>query len=159
MSDQDRHHGPYRRAEPSTGDEHPVDLAVERRLPLENLRGRIKEATEHLIDALDGQSEPWLRLEELLNEYRARREEAFFDSGHEQGVAAGRAEALRAFAAPPSTDTAAEAKNLADTIRGLALQAHLSLPLTMAAILETAWALALGLPESPETRIHRRTRP
>ena len=159
MTEQNRHHGPYRRAEPSAGDEHPIDLAVERRLPLERLRGRIKEATERLLDALDGQPDLWRRLEELLNEYRARREEAFFDIGHEHSVAAGRTEALRALAACPSTDTAAEAKDLADTIHGLALQAHLPQSLIMAAILETAWALALDLPGNPETRIHRRTRP
>ena len=153
--------GPYAAADREPPEGHPVDRAIERRLPLKKLRRRIRAATDEMTAALGDRKRLWLRLEELIGEYRARREEAYFDLGHEHGVAAGRAEALRALAGEATTAKADaapdEARAFADAVRELAVQTDLPLPLTVAALLETAWALALGLSDNPATRNHRRT--
>jgi len=142
--------------EPPEG--HAVDRAIERRLPLKKLRRRIRAATDELMSALGERKRLWFRLEELIGDYRGRREEAYFDLDYQHGVAAGRAESLRALADAATARTrTGETRAFADTIRDLAVQADLPVPLTVAALLETAWALALGLPDDPATRNHRRT--
>lgn len=136
---------------------HAVDRAIERRLPLKKLRCRIRRATRAMQESLGGREDLWLRLEPLLGELRALREEAYFDLGYEHGLAAGRTEALRALAdAATARTTNGDARAFADTVRDLAVQTDLPLPLTVAALLETAWALALGLSDNPATRNHRR---
>ena len=97
---------PYAAVDHEPPEEHPVDRAIDSRLPLRKLRRRIRNATDRLMAGLGEQHHLWLRLEELLGEYRARREEAYFDLGYEHGVAAGRAEALRALACPSETGPA-----------------------------------------------------
>lgn len=158
--------GPYRRVDHAQGEEHPVDLAVERRLPQRALHRSIREAAGRLTTALGDQRPLWLAFEELWNERAARREEAYFDEGYEHGLAAGRAEALRAIADATACSTAAlkarsapgappapnahhvrDERALANHCRDLAVQASLPRHLTIIALLETAWALALGLPE------------
>ena len=157
MSPRDGRPGPYRRADHEPVEGHPVDVAVDRRLPLKRLRRRIRAAERRLADALGGRRNLWLGLEELLNEYRARREEAYFDLGWEQGAADGHAEAFRTLAGGPAPDPDARgARAFADRIRELAVQADLPAPLTVAALLETAWAFALGLADNPATRSQRR---
>lgn len=137
--------------------EPPEGHAVDRRLPLNKLRRRIRRATDEMIAALGDRRHLWLRVEELMGERCARREEAYFDLGYEHGLAAGRAEALRTLVDAAPAPAPGNARTFADSIRDLAVQAQLPLPLTVAALLETAWALALGLSDNPAIRNHRRT--
>lgn len=132
---------PYDALERDVPEEHPIDAAVERRVPQQKLRRRMRQASERLLHALGDRRHLWLRLEELLGLYRARREEAYFNLGYEHGVTAGRIEGLRAIdgSLPP------EACPLADQVRELAVQADLDRRHKVAALLEAAWALALDL--------------
>ena len=149
---------PYHAVDHESPEGHAVDRAIERRLPLKKLRRRIRRATHEMHEALGEHADLWLRLEPLLGELRALREEAYFDLGYEHGLTAGRAEALRALAdAATARTTTGDARAFADVVRDLAVQSDLPLPLTVAALLETAWALALGLSDHPATPNHRRT--
>lgn len=146
---------PYHAVEHEPPDGHPVDSAIDHRFPLKKLRCRIRRATNEMIAALGEHQDLWFRLEELLGKHLARREAAHFDLGYEHGLAAGRAGALRALVdAAPARD---DARAFAATVRDLAVQADLPRPLTVAALLETAWALALGLSDNSATRNPRRT--
>lgn len=146
---------PYDAVHREAPEGHAIDNAVDRRLPLKKLRRRIRHATDELVAALGDRRRLWLRVEELLGERQLRREAAYFDLGYEHGLAAGRAEALRALV--DATPARREARAFADTIRDLAVQVDLPRPLTVAALLETAWALAHGLSDNLATRNHRRT--
>jgi len=65
----------------------------------------------------------------------------------------------RTLASAPLPDrNASGARALADRIRELAVQADRPAPLIVAALLETAWALALGLADNPATPSQRRHR-
>ena len=151
---------PYDMVNHEPPDEHAVDRAVQRMRPLKKLRRRIRYATNELMEALGERQHLWLRMEELLGQYRAHREEAYFDLGYEHGAAAGLASALRVLSNSATTAPAfLRARELADTVRDLAVQADLPRALTVAALLETAWSLSLGLPEpvdpTPEERNER----
>ena len=151
---------PYDAVNHEPPEEHAVDRAIERLMPLKKLRRRVHRAIDELMDALGERRHLWLRLEELLGQYRTRREEAYFDLGYEHGAAAGLASALRALTSSAATGPAfRRARELADTVRDLAVQADLPRALTVAALLETAWSLSLGLPEpadpTPEERNER----
>ncbi len=132
---------PYDALEREMPEEHPVDAAIEHRMPQRKLRRRMRQASDRLMQALGDRRDLWLRLEELLGLYRARREEAYFNLGFEHGVTAGRVEGLRAVdgSIPP------EALPLADQLRELAVQANIDRGNKVAALLEAAWALALDL--------------
>jgi hypothetical protein len=86
---------PYDALAREAADEHPVDLLISRRLPQEQLRRRMRKASDRLTRLLGDRRQEWLAVEELWNDYRLDREKAYFDLGHEQGVRLGRAEALR----------------------------------------------------------------
>lgn len=151
--------GPYHRIEHDPGDIHPVDLAVEQILPVEDLSRNIREADNRLLDSLGDQRHLWLQLEELLTERCVLREEAHFDVGYEHGFAAGRADALRTLmgGASPAKDApvdehAIATRAFADRCRDQAIQTGLPRHLVIAAILEVAWALATGLHQIDETR-------
>lgn len=138
-------------------EDHAVDRAIERLRPMKKLRRRIRHATDELMHALGERKHLWLRLEERLGEYRTRREEAYFDLGYEHGAAAGLASALRILTSTAATGPAFhEARELADTVRDLAVQADLPRALTVAALLESAWSLALGLPEHGDPHPRRK---
>jgi len=147
--------GPYEVAGREAPDEHPVDRAIERRIPMKKLRRQIRTATGKMTAALGDRARLWLRLEELLGEYRGRREEAYFDLGHEHGAAGGRAEALRSLALAEH-GSSSHARAFTDAVRDLAAQADLPRPLTVAALLEIAWAFSLDLPNRPKTPTHKR---
>ena len=63
-------------------------------LDLGGLRRQILPATDRLMEALGEKQHLWLRLDELLGDYRIHREAAYFDLGYEHGRAAGRTEGL-----------------------------------------------------------------
>lgn len=141
--------GPYHRVEHDPGDMHPVELAVMRRAPLEELNRRIHEADSQLLEALGDRRTLWLQLEELLTERCVLREETHFDVGYEHGFAAGRADALRSLTGStlPAEGAPADAhaiaiRTFADRSRDQAIQTGLPRHLAIAAILEVAWALA-----------------
>lgn len=143
---------PYDMVNHEPSEEHAVDRTVQRLRPLKKLRRRIRHATDELMDTLGERRHLWLRLEELLGQYRAHREEAYFDLGYEHGAAAGLASALRVLSSTATAPAFLRARELADTVRDLAVQADLPRALTVAALLESAWSLALGLPEPGDSK-------
>jgi len=95
-NDQDRlTTSPFQNADVDDAEVHPVDQEVERRLPQRELRARIRRAEAQMSAALGDQVGLWLELEELLNQRRIEREEAYYNIGYEHGLAAGKAEVLR----------------------------------------------------------------
>jgi hypothetical protein len=140
-ADDSRRPTPFETMERETPEGHPIDEAVERRIPQRKLRRRKIEAGERLMKALGDQRGLWLRLEELFALYHSRREETYFNIGYEHGLAAGRVDALRA----RDGETSPGARSLADRLRELAVQADISRAEKVAALLEAAWALALDL--------------
>ena len=132
--------------EPPEG--HAVDLVIERRFPMRKLVGEIHEATDEMVDALGERRRLWLKVEERIAERAARREEAYFNLGYEHGEVAGRAKAIRALTGDEGSSTPNEARNLASTVRDLAVQSDLPRPVTVAALLETAWALVAGVSDT-----------
>jgi hypothetical protein len=141
-----RQQSPYQAVEHPPGEEHPVDVAVERRLRHATMRRRILRTTERMMKALGDKRRLWFELEELLNDYHAQREEMFFCIGYEHGLATGRAEVLRRSAGKVLTRESIE---LSDQVRDLATQCHLPRRLTVAALLEAAWALVLDQDKPP----------
>lgn len=130
----------YREMGSEAEEEHPIDAAVERRLDHGDLRHQIRAATDRLMEALGEEQHLWLRLEELLAEYRHDREEAYFDIGYEHGRAAGRAEGLAA----GQLRAAPGYRSLAQHVRETAVNSGLLPDLATAALIEAAWVLALG---------------
>ena len=149
IEEKDRRQSPYQAVEHPPGEEHPVDVAVERRLRHAAMRRRIRQATERMMKALGNKHRLWLELEEQLNDYHAQREEAFFCIGYEHGIAAGRAEVLRKSVGKVLTRESIEFSN---KVRDLATQCHFPRRLTVAALLEAAWALVLSLDESSRSK-------
>ena len=127
--------------EPPEG--HAVDIVIERRFPMRKLVGEIRESTDEMVAALGERRCLWLKVEELVAERAALREEAYFNIGYEHGKAAGRARAIRSLAGDEDS-MPRDARKLASTLRDLAVQADLPRPATVAALLETAWALVGG---------------
>jgi hypothetical protein len=145
----DRRQNPYRAVEHPPGEEHPVDVAVERRLRHAAMRRRILRITERMMKALGDKRRTWLELEELLNDYHAQREEMFFCVGYEHGHAAGLTKVLRKSAGKVLTRESIE---FSDRVRDLATQCHLPRRLVVAALLEAAWALVLNQDKPPSTK-------
>lgn len=139
----------YREIEHRHGEEHPIDAAVERRLPQKKLRRRLRKTIDRVMEGLGDKRRLWFRLEDLQGVYHSRREETYFDVGYEQGLAAGWAEALWARRAPcMETSHGDEARALAHRIQDIAVQADLAPSLTLSAILEAARSLALDFKDS-----------
>jgi hypothetical protein len=142
---QNRSPTPYEAVEHAPTEEHPVDAAVERRLPQKELLKRIRRLSDQMMTALGDKRYLWLRLEELLGDYHINREQACFNIGYEHGVAAGRVDALRVLAPRSKSGSVTDDSRIfADRVRDLAVQAELPLSLAIASLLETAWALVLG---------------
>jgi hypothetical protein len=153
----------YREIDHRHGEEHPIDAAVERRLPQKKLRRRIRKTIDRVMEGLGDERRLWFRLEDLQGVYHSRREETYFDVGYEQGLAAGWAEAMWVRGVPCITASHTdEARILTRRIRDIAVQADLAPPLTLSAILEAARAIALdhGDPRQPgealTPRFHKR---
>ena len=135
---------PYDEVSHESPEGHAVDIVIERRFPMRKLVGEIRESTDEMVAALGERRCLWLKVEELVAERAALREEAYFNIGYEHGKAAGRARAIRTLAGDDAT-LMGDARELASTLRDLAVQSDLPRPLTVAALLETAWALVAGV--------------
>ena len=120
----------YRQMLHVRGDEdHPIDLAVERRLDRlapEELARLEREVTGRIA----GDKQPVLELEALRNAISADREEAFFNVGYEHGLADGLARARRG-----SLRLSSEVQQFVTETRERMVQ------------LEAPWQAALGLLE------------
>ena len=116
--------------------EHPVDVALEHRLPQVRLLRRIRSLGNRLLTSLGERRSLWLTLEPLLVEYHANRGETYFDLGYEHGAAAARVEAKGRGVLSKAGRT------LATQLRNLAVQSELPARERLLVLLETAWALA-----------------
>ncbi len=116
--------------------EHPVDVALEGRLPQAQLLRRIRSLGNRLLTLLGEHRSLWLTLESLLVEYHANRGETYFDLGCEHGAAAARAEAKgRGILSKAG-------RALATHLRNLVVQSGLPARERLLVLLEIAWALA-----------------
>jgi len=141
----------YREANPDEVEAHPIDEELERRLGHRGLRKRIIAAQGRVMAALGEQRHLYLRLEELVGDRAVDREEAIFNIGFDHGLVRGRADALAAVL----RNQGARGRALAARLAQLATNAGLEPPRTLAALLEVAWAMALG-PRKPPLRGRRR---
>ena len=147
--DDDQSQSPYHRFAPHLprGEEHPIDVQVKQRRPLRPLAKQLRKAIHHLERALHSkQRQPWLNVEALWQEYRGQREQMYFDVGYEHGVLAGHAQAIRLLSGWSPKDV----QPIADEIRRFARQMDLTMPRTLAALLEVAWSFALALEDVPQ---------
>jgi hypothetical protein len=140
----------YREADPADSEAHPIDEEVERRLRHATLRKRIIAAQGRVMAALGEQRHLYLHLEELVGVRHSEREEAVFNVGFEQGLVR-RADALAAML----RNQGARGRALAARLAQLATSAGLEPPRALAALLEIAWAMAIGH-RQPRTRARRR---
>lgn len=67
---------------------HPLDIYAKERIP-QSLTDNIQLYTNKLLEALGNDASPWIPLEEVMNKYRLKREEVYFNLGHEYGCLAG----------------------------------------------------------------------
>jgi hypothetical protein len=141
----------YGEAAPVDNEVHPIDEQVERRLRHATLRKRIIAGQDGVMAALGEQRHLYLHLEELVGVRHSKREEAMFNVGFEHGLVLGRAEALAAVLRNQGTRGRALAARLAQVATG----AWLEPPRALAALLEVAWAVALG-PRKPAVHARRR---
>ena len=116
--------------------EHPVDKALERRLPQARLLRRIRSLGSRLLTSLGERRSLWLTLESLLVEYHAHRGETYFDLGYEHGTAAAHAEAKGRGVLSKA------GLALATHLRNLLVQSELPARERLLVLLDTAWALA-----------------
>jgi len=116
-------------------DGHPVDDEVERRTENADLKQRIMTAQEQLLVRLDDKR-LYLALEELFGERTEAREEAMFNIGFEHGYMQGRRDTLAVL-----WRRTPRGRALAKKITQLTMDAHLTPPNAIAALLEVAWSL------------------
>jgi hypothetical protein len=142
----------YREANPDEVEARPIDEELERRVRHGGLRKRIIAAQGRVMAALGDRRHLYLRLEELVGHRQGEREEAIFNIGFDQGLVRGRADAL----ATVLRNQGARGRALATRLAQLATNAGLEPSRTLAALLEVAWAMALG-PGKPPVRAGRRS--
>lgn len=137
-SEQNRPKTPFEMVKSTIDQEHPADLMVASRLPQVELKQRIRNATDKLLNALDERESLWVDLEDLLNERDSGRTEAYFNLGYEYGIAAGRAEAFGKLGENADIET----RRLGERLRMLVKGTSLPTSAIVAALLETTWAFA-----------------
>jgi hypothetical protein len=130
----------YREANPDEVEAHPIDAELERRLSHRGLRKRIIAAQGRVMSALGEQRHLYLRLEELVGLRHGEREEEIFNIGFDHGLVCGRADALAAVL----RNHGARGRALAARLAQVATNAGLEPPRALTALLEVAWAMALG---------------
>jgi hypothetical protein len=141
----------YREANLGDSELHPIDDELDRRVRHRGLRKRIITAQGRVMAALGDRRHLYLHLEELVGHRQGEREEALFNIGFEHGLVRGRADAL----ATVLRNQGARGRALAARLAQLAMTAGLETSRTLAALLEVAWAVALG-PGKPPVRAQRR---
>ena len=133
------------------GDDHPIDVAVRRRVPQEAAQQELLRL-QRAVEAQLADRTPFTALETLRNNMRIDREEAYFNFGYEYGLADGVARASLAARSK-------RAKRLAREVRTLVVQAQLPPGEAVAALLEClAGALNVAHGVSPKTGNKRRAR-
>ena len=105
-------------AHPGDDDDHPIDVAVRRRLPQKAAQQRLRGLQRTVETQLEGNLGTFLELETLRNNISIEREEAYFSVGYEYGLADGLARAR------PSARSK-KAKRLARELHALMVQAQL----------------------------------
>ncbi len=137
---------PFKEIDRPQGQDHPIDLIAKERMP-HDFAERIKVASGHLLQALGDQRKPWVELEALLNEYRQKREEVFFNIGYEHGHTAGESRALSMIHYyEPNT----EYRLYVDHVREQVLLHQMPPMVRVATLLEVAWTLAFELVNTEE---------
>jgi hypothetical protein len=142
----------YREVNPDEVEAHPIDEELERRLRHGGLRKRIIAAQGRVMSALGEQRHVYLRLEELVGQRHCEREEEAFNIGFDHGLVRGRADALAAVL----RNQGGRGRGLAARLAQLATNAGLEPPRALAALLEVAWAMALGAAMPPQRTRRRR---
>ena len=111
------------------GDDHPIDVAVRRRVPQQAAQERLRDLQRTVEAQLGSNLKEFIDLEALRNDIGIEREEAYFSVGYEYGFAE------RAARASPAARSR-RAKQLASEVRVLVVQAQLSPEEVMAALLD-----------------------
>ena len=119
--------------------EHPVDVAVDRRIPQRHLVRSIRTSVDRLLVALGERRGLWLDLESLLNDRADDREATYFDVGYEHGLAAARAEAKGRGALTKG------GRHMAAELRKTVVHAKLPTRERLLALLDVAWAVAQAM--------------
>jgi hypothetical protein len=123
----------------------PIDMAVHRRVGRPALMRKLAMSAQAVVDALGRRRRLWFVYEEALGRLTSRQQAAYFDLGVEHGVAAARADVLRAGPA---------VRKLADRLAREALGAKLPRGDVAAAAAMAAWAVV----EEGRGRTARRAR-
>jgi hypothetical protein len=134
-------------------DGHPIDDEVERRTENEDLKQRIMTAQDQLLAVLDNKR-VYLALEELFGERADAREEAMFNVGFEHGYVQGRRDTLAAL-----WRRTPRGRTLAKKITQLAMDAHLTPPHAIAALLEVAWSFLTRPERASSSKLARAAEP
>jgi hypothetical protein len=132
---------PYQTIARSREGRHPVDELISKFSKVQALERMVDLATKRLEEALGEDRSAWMWLEPILNDLSSVRQEAFFNLGYQHGFVAGEAETLRIF--NPELPTESEYRHLAERLRETVIQSALPLPIGVAALAETTWALSL----------------
>ncbi|MFP2958477.1 hypothetical protein [Corallococcus exercitus] len=119
-------------------DGHPVDIAVQQRLPQDAEHKRLLELQEQVRAQLGKNTKAFLELETLRTDISLDREEAYFNLGYEHGLAEAQARARRETLV---YSEAAEA--LAMDVREKLVQAQLPFEDALMVFLECLWVAAL----------------
>lgn len=118
-----------------TEEGHPIDNAVAQRVRHVAARKQLLRLQDRILARLGDDRKPFLDLEELRGCVSAEREEAYFNLGYEQGLAAERARDRRG---------QEKEKALATEIRERVVQAQLPPRQAVLGLLECLWALVAG---------------
>ncbi|MCP4603505.1 MAG: hypothetical protein GY847_23805 [Proteobacteria bacterium] len=132
---------PFQDFEHTAEEGHPIDILVERRYPQEDLLGKIRAVCETLSDSLCEDKTVLLELEALVNDYRVRRQEDYFNVGYQHGIIAGGIGALRMLRGD-GLDQKYEI--FSEKICNIVFQSGLPSLFSLAALLETACSLLLA---------------
>lgn len=135
---------PYQEIDHTEAEEHPLDNAVREHPAVKTLARKIRAATKRLQTALQKKDEEslWIALEALLNDYRQSREEVVFNTGFQYGHVDGEAKSLQLLMGKSQSYGY---RRLTDHLRDITIQSGLSPSLGVAALLEIAWAITLGV--------------
>jgi hypothetical protein len=140
----DTQRNPFQEIDHVQGEEHPIDASVREHPAVKVIAKKIRTATEQLQTALQKKDEEslWISLEALLNEYLQAREEVVFNTGFQYGHVDGEAKSIQLLM---GKSLGKDYRRLADHLRDVTIQSGLSPSLGVAALLEIAWAVSLGV--------------